>query len=111
MGDEKQTYFTVQLRGKAYRFKPIPNDDLERVVVVGNMSHNKMKVLKAMMHVLERSAGEEQWSEITDRLISGELTTAEVSYKLFQTLQERAAKAAKKSAGAAEDDHATADAE
>lgn len=100
MGDEKQTYFTIQLRGKAYRFKPIPTDDLERVVVVGNMGQNKIKVLKVMMHVLERSAGEEQWDEITDRLIAEELTTAEVSYKLFETIQERMLKAAKKSAKA-----------
>lgn len=100
MGDETQTYFTIQLGGKAYRFKPLPQDDLERVVVVGNMGSNRVKVLKVMMHVLERSAGEGQWDEITDRLISGELTTAQVSYKLFETLQDRMAKAAKKSAKA-----------
>lgn len=100
MGDEKQTYFTVQLGGKAYRFKPMSNDDLERVVVVGNMGKNRIKVLKVMMHVLESSAGEEQWDEITDRLIAGELTTAQVSYKLFETLQDRMVKAAKKSAKA-----------
>lgn len=100
MGDE-QKYFTVQLGGKAYRFRPLPEDDFERVVAVSNMGANNIKVLKVMMHVLGRSAGEEQWDEITDRLISGELTTAQVSYKLFETLTNRMVKArAKKSASA-----------
>lgn len=103
MGDEKQTYFTVQLGGEAYRFKPIPEDDLERVVVVGNMGAGNIKVLKVMMHVLGNSAGEEQWGEITDRLIAGELTTAQVSYKLFETIRDRMVKAAGKSAKAKAD--------
>lgn len=103
MGDEKQTYFTVQLGGKAYRFKPIPEDDLERVVVVGNMGAGNIKVLKVMMHVLGNSAGEEQWDEITDKLIAGELTTAQVSYKLFETIRDRMVKAAGKSAKAKAD--------
>ena len=98
MGDE-QKYFTVQLGGKAYRFKPLPDDDFERTVAVSNMGASPVKVLKVMMHVLGRSAGEEQWDEITDRLIAGELTTAQVSYKLFETITQRMVKA-KKSAKA-----------
>lgn len=94
MGDEKQQ-FTIQIKGKAYRFEPIPPEDFERVVVVLNMGASQTKTIKVIMHVLGRSAGERQWDEITDLLIDGKVTTAQVSVDLFKTITDRMAKAEK----------------
>jgi hypothetical protein len=87
MGDDK--YYTIQIKGTAYRFAPLQEDDVTRVVTVINMSASPVKSLKVIMKVLAGSAGAEQWDEITDRLISGEVSVEDISGKLFKKLVER----------------------
>lgn len=57
MGDEKQ--YTVQIKGTAYRFRPIPQDDLVMVTLVSNMGAHQTKTLKALSKVVASSAGPE----------------------------------------------------
>ena len=86
MGDD--TYYTVQVKGTAYRFKPIPQDDLAMVLTVANMGASQVKILKALNKVIGDSAGAEQWDQITDRLIAGEIKPAEL-YDLFRNIMKR----------------------
>jgi hypothetical protein len=90
MDDSKQ--YTVQIKGTAYRFTPIPSDDFERVVMVMNMNASAPKVLKGLTSILKRSAGDDQWDAITDRLIAQELDIEDVTVKLFRKLIERQSK-------------------
>lgn len=87
MGDEK--YFTVQVKGTAYKFQPISQDDLAMIMFVMNMSATSTKTIKAVTKVLSESAGAEQWDAITDRLISGEVTIKEVSVSLLEKIVKR----------------------
>ncbi len=87
MGDEK--YFTVQVKGTAYRFQPIPSDDLAMIMFVMNMGATGTKTIKAVAKVLSESAGAEQWDAITDRLIAGEVTIKEVSVSLLDKIVKR----------------------
>lgn len=87
MGDEK--YFTVQVKGTAYRFRPIPSDDLAMVLFVTSMGATETKAIKAVTKVLATSAGAEQWDALTDRLIAGEVTIKEVSVSLLEKIVKR----------------------
>lgn len=101
MGDEKQ--HTVQVKGTAYKFRPIPPDKLSMLVFVTNMNASSTKILSAVTNVLSESAGAEQWDAITDRLISGELEIQDITVKLLKTLTERQAKDKSKTPAAADD--------
>jgi hypothetical protein len=102
MGDE--TYFTIQVKGTAYRFKPIPPDDLAMVMTVVNMGASQTKSLKALGKVLADSAGPEQWDQIADRMVLREIPPAQLS-EIFKAIIERqnegpeAKKSARKRAG------------
>jgi hypothetical protein len=86
MGDE--TYFTIQVKGTAYRFKPIPPDDLAMVMTVVNMGASQSKSLKALGKVLADSAGPEEWDAIADRLVAREIEPAELS-QIFREIMKR----------------------
>lgn len=87
MGDEK--YFTVQVKGTAYKFQPISEDDLAMIMFVMNMGATGTKTIKAVTKVLSASAGAEQWDAITDRLIAGEVTIKEVTVSLLEKIVKR----------------------
>jgi hypothetical protein len=86
MGDE--TYFTIQVKGTAYRFRPIPPEDLAMVMTVVNMGASQAKSLKALGRVLGDAAGAEQWDAISDRLIAREIMPAELS-EIFREVVKR----------------------
>lgn len=90
---DDDTYFTIQVKGTAYRFDPIPDDEVTKLMVVLNMGASVDKSIKALMRTLGRAAGPDQWDEITDRLITGELTVNEVSVDLFKEIVKRQSKA------------------
>lgn len=90
MGDEKQ--YTVQIKGTAYRFRPIPQDDLVMVTLVSNMGAHQTKTLKALSKVVASSAGPEQWDALTDRLIAGEVTIEEITVGVLKRVVERQTK-------------------
>lgn len=87
MGDDK--YYTIQIKGKAYRFKPLPTPDLERIIMVRNMNVSETKVIKALTKALATSAGPEQWDEITDRYVAGEIELTAFTVDVFQKLIKR----------------------
>jgi hypothetical protein len=89
---DDDTYYTIQIKGTAYRFQPVPEDTVATLMVVLNMGASVDKSVKALMRALGRSAGPEQWDEITDRLIEGELTVNDVSITLFKELVKRQSK-------------------
>lgn len=91
MGDEK--LFSVQIKGTAYKFKPIPKEGLTLLMLVMNMGASQTKILKALTKVLGESAGPEQWDAITDRLIDGEVSIEDVSSSLLKTIVKRQTKA------------------
>lgn len=87
MGDEK--HYTIQIKGKAYRFRPLPTEDLERVIMIRNMNVSEMKTIKALTRVLATSAGPEQWDEITDRYVAKEVELTDFTVDVFQKLIKR----------------------
>ena len=90
MGDEK--YYTIQIKGTAYRFRPIPGDDVTKLLVVLNMGASATKSIKALTKALAISAGPEQWDAITDRLINDELTLTEATVGILEKLVKRQSK-------------------
>lgn len=90
MGDEK--HYTVQIKGTAYRFQPLPKDDVERLGMLSNMTVAGTKVFKMLTRLLAASAGPEQWDKITDRYVNGEIGHSEFTTDLFKRLMERQAK-------------------
>lgn len=90
MGDEK--YYTIQVKGKAYRFKPLPAEDVERVMMINNLNVSNFKVISAITRVLKNSTGDEQWEEITDRYVNKDLTLREMTLDIFTKLVKRQGK-------------------
>lgn len=91
MGDEKQ--YTVQIKGTAYKFRPITKEGFTLLMLVMNMGASQTKILKALTKVLGESAGPDQWDAITDRLIAGEVDIEDVSTSLLKTIIKRQSKA------------------
>lgn len=89
MGDEK--FYTIQVKGTAYRFKPLPPDDIEMVVTVLSMGASLSQSIKALAKGLEPSLGEDQWDAIVGRMTAKEITVADL-VKVFQTLLKRQSK-------------------
>lgn len=87
MGDNKR--YTIQVKGTAYRFQPIKNEDYERVALVKSLSADGTKLIKAVTRVLANSAGPEAWDELTDRYIDGEITLKELTVDVFEKLVKR----------------------
>lgn len=87
MGDENK-YYTIQVKGAAYRWRPIPASDVEMLATVVNMGASTLKSYKALLRILAASAGPEQWDVISDRLIERELGTEDFS-NLFRRLIDR----------------------
>lgn len=90
MGDEKQ--YIVQIKGTAYRFRPIPTDDISMIMFVMNMNASGTKTIQALTRVLATSAGEQQWDAITDLLIAKRVTMEEVTVKLLEKIIAKQAK-------------------
>ena len=90
MGDEKQ--YTIQIKGTAYRFKPLPPDGIERLMMVMHLGVSNSKVVRALTRVLAESAGPEQWEAITDRYMNGEILVQDFTTTVFEKLIKRQAK-------------------
>lgn len=87
MGDEK--YYTVQIRGVAYRFEPLPVAEVKRLMTAIHLSLSGTRLIKALTRILSESAGTEQWDAITDRYMAGELDLEEFTTGLFGRLISR----------------------
>ena len=70
MDDNK--YFTVQVKGTAYRFHPFTEEDLSKVQTLSLMGAN-VEMVKAAMTMVSVSVGPEQWAAIIKRVSSGEV--------------------------------------
>lgn len=91
MDDDTKRY-TIQIKGKAYQFKPIPSEDLSMVIMVLNMGASQTKTLKALSKVVANAAGPEQWDALTDRLIASEVNIEEITVGVMKRLVERQSK-------------------
>lgn len=87
MGDDKQ--YTIQVKGTAYRFKPIPPEEIERVNVILNMNASPTKTFRMLTRVMAASAGPEQWDELTDLLIEEKVALNEITGELFSKIVKR----------------------
>lgn len=86
MGDDK--YYTIQVKGTAYRFEPMPPEEMAKFAIVANMGASPTKTIKVLTHVLGKAAGPEQWDAITDRLINDEIVMKDL-VDLFGKLVKR----------------------
>lgn len=87
MGDEK--YYTVQVKGQAYRFRPLAPDSLERIALVQSMSVDQAKIIKAITLALAEASVGDSWGRLTDRWLAKELTIQESTVDLLKTLVDR----------------------
>lgn len=87
MGDEK--YYTIQIKGTAYRFKPLPPEDIKRVVMMSQMDPTGMKSFKLLCRILSESCGQETWATLLDRFLEGEVNERELSSDVFNKLLKR----------------------
>lgn len=98
MDDDK--YYTIQVKGEAHRFKPVPPEDYERIALVQSMTVDSAKYLKVVTQALSNAAMGDAWNKITDLWVSGGLTTPEATVDILRALVTRQSedktKAAKK---------------
>ena len=88
MGDEKQ-YYTIQVKGTAYRFAPLTPEEIKRVVMISQMDPTGLKSFRVLSQVLAKSAGNEQWGALLDRYIAGELEEVDFTAGVFGRLIKR----------------------
>lgn len=93
MGDE-QKYFTIQVKGEAYRFTPVSEDDSVMIQTLVSMGAGQNKLLKGLMRILRDASTEEQWDKLSDRVVDREISLPEMM-GAFKRLSERTAKATK----------------
>lgn len=87
MDDDK--HYTIQIKGTAYKFRPIPDDELGRLQLIFNMNASVGKTLKAITAVLKQSVGADAWDDLTDKLITKELTIDDIVGAPVKKLIER----------------------
>lgn len=87
--DDDTKHYTIQLKGKAYRFQPIPRDSMERLGVLQHLEVSGAKIVRSLSKILAASAGPDQWDEITDRYVAGEFGYQEFTTDLLKRLLER----------------------
>lgn len=88
MDDTKQ--YKIQIKGTAYTFQPFPDEDIVKIQLVFNMNASTMKTIKAVTRILRDSAGVQQWDELTDRLIDGEITLEDLVKPVKELLKRQA---------------------
>ncbi|MFI8294026.1 hypothetical protein ACIGBL_33310 [Streptomyces sp. NPDC085614] len=88
--DDTKT-FKIQLKGKAYDWRPITSEQLERLQLVIAMQASNERMLRVVARILAESAGPEQWETLSDRIVDGEISMSE----LLDHLQKVAARQAK----------------
>jgi len=82
-------YYTVQLKGVAYRFTPLDPEDVKKLVTALHLNLTGAKMVKALTKILAESAGVEQWDAITDRYMADELELDDFTVRLFERLIKR----------------------
>lgn len=90
MDDEK--YYTIQIKGIAYRFRPLPPEDLERVMMINSLNVGHTKVVTVLTRVLKTAAGDEQWDALTDRYVAKEISLSDLTVDVFRKLVKRQGK-------------------
>ena len=94
MGDEQ--IHIIQIKGEAYRFRPIPSEDYERIALATSMSMSHNKTFKVLTRVLAASALDDGWDKLTDLWVEGKLTHTELTTDILNKLIERQKTAEKK---------------
>lgn len=87
MGDDK--YYTIQVKGEAYRFRAIDPEDFERIALVQSLSVNSGKTIKAVTNALSGCALDDAWGLLTDRYLAKEITLQELTTDILSKLIER----------------------
>lgn len=106
MDDDTKRY-TIQVKGKAYRFRPLDLEELSRIRLLQFMDVSDGVSTKAVMGLLKRSFGEgDEWDAFAMRFVSGEVPLEELK-PILDKLIKRTVKDAKEStedAAASHDD-------
>ncbi|MEU7010364.1 hypothetical protein [Streptomyces sp. NPDC046332] len=82
------THYTIQVKGTAYKFRPIPGEDLERLQILVAMGAPGGKLIKGMTRILEPLTSPEEWDALTDRLVERELAGSDL-LDLIRTIAKR----------------------
>lgn len=101
MDDTKQ-YFTVQVKGEAYRFHPMDLEAVQRLGIVQAMSPSAPVLMKAIFAPMKAAAVDEaSWDALTTRLVEGTVTLDDMT-ALLDKLVKRTVDKAKAPSGDAE---------
>lgn len=91
MDDETKQY-KIQIKGTAYTFRPLSDDDLANLQLIFHMNASTTRQLRAITAALKTSLGVDQWDELTDRLIAKEVTILDIAGDPVKKLIERQVK-------------------
>lgn len=87
MGDEQ--IHIIQIKGEAYRFRPIPSEDYERIALATSMSMSHNKTFRVLTRILAASALDDGWDKLTDMWVEGKLSHTELTTDILNTLIKR----------------------
>ena len=96
--DDEQRYFKIPVKGTTYTFTPIPNEDVERAVVIFEMKISPFKKMKAITNALQPRLSEEEWEKLTDRLVEGEIGIVELTETFHEIIRRQSQAASGKPA-------------
>jgi hypothetical protein len=96
MDDDTKRY-TLQIKGIAYRFKPIDLDEVAKLKLLSLMEASPDMSVKAVMRILKNAMDDaEAWDGFTDRIVRGAIPLEELT-PVFEKLMKRTLKDAKSS--------------
>ena len=88
MDEKKQT---IQVKGVAYKFAPLDLEAVGRVDLLRHMDVSDAVTVKAVMGLIKKSLGNDDWDELVTRFVSGEVPLSELTV-ILEKLLKRAAK-------------------
>jgi len=89
--DDDAKYYTIQIKGTAYRFTPVTSEDVLTIQTLSSMGAGTAVYVKALMDIMSASVGDEQWKALIDRVAAREVRYDDL-FGAFKRLAERQGK-------------------
>ena len=100
--DDDTKQYTIQVKGTAYKFKPLDLEAVNRLQVISLMDASPGVMTKGMLRLIKLSMGDEQWDDLATRVMTGEVELQKELNPLADKLVKRTVKDLKERQEAAE---------
>lgn len=91
MDDDTKRY-TIQVKGKAYKFLPIDLDAIARLQVIGLMEPSAGVTTKATLSLIKNTMLPEDWDDLANRFMRQEIDLKKELGPIFDKLLKRTVK-------------------